>query len=333
MTPGEPRSDPRPLPRATRSAATTRWRSTSPTRWRRAAGADVAVRRSARVRALPARRDGGVRRAWSSSTRSGPGGRPGTVHSLPLEALHSPAGPSPHSIGLPCASPRPAEAAARRCRPGSTSSRSRSSSWRSSARGSRRWSRARSRAPSPQCFTKWKSRSQRRPRGPHDASAIHARPLILPDRHRAEDAAVGGVVAVVAREPDVARAGPRLAADVPHGIQGVQWVWKRVAVELLHEVHARLLAPRRRSRACPSTCTAVEAARGAPARRSPRGGRRGARPCRRPPPTTRLMRSSVRRVPGRREQHHDVAALRRGPGRLRGRREAGGARRTPTSRR
>jgi hydrogenase maturation protease len=28
-------------------------------------------------------------------------GVPGTVHSLPLEALHSPAGPSPHSIGLP----------------------------------------------------------------------------------------------------------------------------------------------------------------------------------------------------------------------------------------
>lgn len=28
---------------------------------------------------------------------------PGTVHSLPLEALHAPAGPSPHSIGLPSA--------------------------------------------------------------------------------------------------------------------------------------------------------------------------------------------------------------------------------------
>jgi hydrogenase maturation protease len=29
------------------------------------------------------------------------GGVAGTVHSLPLAALHSPAGPSPHSIGLP----------------------------------------------------------------------------------------------------------------------------------------------------------------------------------------------------------------------------------------
>ena len=28
---------------------------------------------------------------------------PGTVHSLPLEALHAPAGPSPHAIGLPSA--------------------------------------------------------------------------------------------------------------------------------------------------------------------------------------------------------------------------------------
>jgi hydrogenase maturation protease len=28
---------------------------------------------------------------------------PGTVHALPLEALHSPAGPSPHAIGLPSA--------------------------------------------------------------------------------------------------------------------------------------------------------------------------------------------------------------------------------------
>ena len=28
---------------------------------------------------------------------------PGTVHQLPLEALHSPAGPSPHAIGLPSA--------------------------------------------------------------------------------------------------------------------------------------------------------------------------------------------------------------------------------------
>jgi hydrogenase maturation protease len=26
---------------------------------------------------------------------------PGTVHQLPLEALHSPAGPSPHAVGLP----------------------------------------------------------------------------------------------------------------------------------------------------------------------------------------------------------------------------------------
>lgn len=31
------------------------------------------------------------------------GGVPGTVHSLPLEALHSPGGPSPHAIGLPSA--------------------------------------------------------------------------------------------------------------------------------------------------------------------------------------------------------------------------------------
>jgi hydrogenase maturation protease len=30
-------------------------------------------------------------------------GIPGTVHSLPLEAIHSPAGPSPHAIGLPSA--------------------------------------------------------------------------------------------------------------------------------------------------------------------------------------------------------------------------------------
>jgi hydrogenase maturation protease len=29
------------------------------------------------------------------------GGVPGTVHSLPLEALHAAAGPSPHAIGLP----------------------------------------------------------------------------------------------------------------------------------------------------------------------------------------------------------------------------------------
>ncbi len=28
---------------------------------------------------------------------------PGTVHQLPLEALHSPAGPSPHAVGLPSA--------------------------------------------------------------------------------------------------------------------------------------------------------------------------------------------------------------------------------------
>ncbi len=28
---------------------------------------------------------------------------PGTVHALPLEALHSPAGPSPHGVGLPSA--------------------------------------------------------------------------------------------------------------------------------------------------------------------------------------------------------------------------------------
>jgi hydrogenase maturation protease len=32
-----------------------------------------------------------------------PGGVPGTVHSLALEELHSPGGPSPHSIGLPSA--------------------------------------------------------------------------------------------------------------------------------------------------------------------------------------------------------------------------------------
>jgi len=28
---------------------------------------------------------------------------PGAVHALPLEALHAPAGPSPHAIGLPSA--------------------------------------------------------------------------------------------------------------------------------------------------------------------------------------------------------------------------------------
>ncbi len=28
---------------------------------------------------------------------------PGTVHALPLEALHTPAGPSPHAVGLPSA--------------------------------------------------------------------------------------------------------------------------------------------------------------------------------------------------------------------------------------
>jgi hydrogenase maturation protease len=28
---------------------------------------------------------------------------PGTVHALPLEALHAPAGPSPHAVGLPSA--------------------------------------------------------------------------------------------------------------------------------------------------------------------------------------------------------------------------------------
>ena len=32
-----------------------------------------------------------------------PGGVPGTVHSLALEALHSPGGPSPHAVGLPSA--------------------------------------------------------------------------------------------------------------------------------------------------------------------------------------------------------------------------------------
>jgi hydrogenase maturation protease len=32
-----------------------------------------------------------------------PGGTPGTVLSLPLEAIHSPGGPSPHAIGLPSA--------------------------------------------------------------------------------------------------------------------------------------------------------------------------------------------------------------------------------------
>jgi hydrogenase maturation protease len=31
------------------------------------------------------------------------GGVPGAVHALPLEALHSPGGPSPHAIGLPSA--------------------------------------------------------------------------------------------------------------------------------------------------------------------------------------------------------------------------------------
>ncbi|HSM91859.1 MAG TPA: hydrogenase maturation protease [Anaeromyxobacteraceae bacterium] len=31
------------------------------------------------------------------------GGIPGTIHSLPLEAIHSPGGPSPHAIGLPSA--------------------------------------------------------------------------------------------------------------------------------------------------------------------------------------------------------------------------------------
>ena len=31
------------------------------------------------------------------------GGVPGTIHSLPLEAIHSPGGPSPHAIGLPSA--------------------------------------------------------------------------------------------------------------------------------------------------------------------------------------------------------------------------------------
>jgi hydrogenase maturation protease len=31
------------------------------------------------------------------------GAVPGTVHSLPLEAIHSPGGPSPHAIGLPSA--------------------------------------------------------------------------------------------------------------------------------------------------------------------------------------------------------------------------------------
>lgn len=29
--------------------------------------------------------------------------RPGEVHALPLEALHAPAGPSPHAVGLPSA--------------------------------------------------------------------------------------------------------------------------------------------------------------------------------------------------------------------------------------
>jgi hydrogenase maturation protease len=31
------------------------------------------------------------------------GGVPGTVHSLPVEAIHAPGGPSPHAIGLPSA--------------------------------------------------------------------------------------------------------------------------------------------------------------------------------------------------------------------------------------
>jgi hydrogenase maturation protease len=31
------------------------------------------------------------------------GGVPGTIHSLPLEALHAAGGPSPHAIGLPSA--------------------------------------------------------------------------------------------------------------------------------------------------------------------------------------------------------------------------------------
>jgi hydrogenase maturation protease len=31
------------------------------------------------------------------------GGKPGELHSLPLEAIHSPGGPSPHAIGLPSA--------------------------------------------------------------------------------------------------------------------------------------------------------------------------------------------------------------------------------------
>jgi hydrogenase maturation protease len=31
------------------------------------------------------------------------GGVPGAVHSLPLEALHAPGGPSPHAVGLPSA--------------------------------------------------------------------------------------------------------------------------------------------------------------------------------------------------------------------------------------
>jgi hydrogenase maturation protease len=31
------------------------------------------------------------------------GGIPGAIHSLPLDAIHSPGGPSPHAIGLPSA--------------------------------------------------------------------------------------------------------------------------------------------------------------------------------------------------------------------------------------
>lgn len=31
------------------------------------------------------------------------GGAPGAIHSVPLEAIHGPAGPSPHAIGLPSA--------------------------------------------------------------------------------------------------------------------------------------------------------------------------------------------------------------------------------------
>jgi hydrogenase maturation protease len=64
---------------------------------------DVTVRRSARSGLYLLDEMEGFDRVVVVDAIRTTAGLPGTVHSLPLEALHAPGGPSPHAIGLPSA--------------------------------------------------------------------------------------------------------------------------------------------------------------------------------------------------------------------------------------